>query len=489
MNFIPLIGLEIHAELATQSKLFCSCPVAFAHQPNDLTCPVCLGLPGSLPVLNRRAVELAVRAILALGGEVNPLSSFARKNYFYPDTPKGYQITQHQYPLGWGGKVLVEGETHRQKVGIRRIHLEEDAAKLVHEGAGDGPLEQAQATLVDYNRSGVPLIEIVSEAEMETPEMAQGFLEEVKQILQYTGVSHGRMEQGSLRVDCNISLRPEASLSWGQRVELKNLASSRSLVRALHDEIKRQEGLLRAQEPVLPETRHWDERREISVALRGKETESEYRYLPEADLPPLLLERSWIAQIEANLPQLPGARRRRLTEQYGLSRYAARVLADSRSLADFYEETVANDVDAKLAANWIMGELMHQVKERRTTFCQLPFAPAALARLLSMTADGTISSAVTKKVLDRMCKEDIDPVEWVETKNLTQITDQETLSVVVDRILKENRAAVESFRQGKSKALDRLVGKVMQATHGRAKPRLVHVLLRKGLARTIDEHE
>ena len=481
MDYEPLIGLEIHAELATLSKLFCSCPVEFDQVPNSLTCPVCLGLPGSLPVVNRKAVELAGRAILALGGRVNGFSRFARKNYFYPDTPKGYQITQHDFPLGWGGEVMVEKEEMRQTVAIKRIHLEEDAGKLVHQGAGDGRLSSAEATLVDYNRCGVPLIEIVSEAQITSADMAQSYLEEVKRILEYAGISDCRMDQGSLRVDGNISLHPRGSCQWGERVEIKNLSSGRALTRALNYEMQRQGILLRRGKTVAAETRHWDEAKEVTVVSRSKETQSDYRYFPEPDLPPLGLSETYIEELARSLPELPGQRRKRLQQQQGLSPYVARVLTDTRELADFYEETVAQGVCGALAANWIMGELMYHTKGQGRSLTRLPFGAKTLGRLLRLTQAGDISAKVTKEALARMFDQGVDPLEWIEEQGLSQISDEGLLVPVVDQILEDNTAVVESYHAGKVRALDRLVGQVMQATRGRANPRMVNDLLRERL--------
>ncbi|HAI21405.1 MAG TPA: Asp-tRNA(Asn)/Glu-tRNA(Gln) amidotransferase GatCAB subunit B [Clostridiales bacterium UBA8153] len=481
MRYEAVIGLEIHVELATASKLFCACRVEFGAPPNANTCPVCLGLPGSLPVLNAKAVEHAVKAALALNCRVAAVSKFDRKNYFYPDLPKGYQISQYDLPVASRGLVeVVVGEVTR-RVGIRRVHLEDDAGKLVHEGPAQATVAEAVSSLVDYNRAGVPLIEIVSEADLRSPEEARVFLEEVKTLLQYTAVSECKMEEGSLRVDCNISLRPCGQTTYGTPVELKNLGSFRSAQRALAYEIERQAQLLDEAGRVVRETRHWDEARGVSIALREKEEAQDYRYFPDPDLLPMVFDPGWVERMRAALPELPRQRWRRLVESYGLSPYDAGVITASQALADFYEDTVRAGAGAKAAANWVMGELLRYLNAQGTPAGEFPTTPDHLAELLALVEAGRISGTMAKSVFEEMCRTRQAPSQLVQSKGLEQLGDRTELAPVIEQVLAENPGVAADYRAGKEKALGFLVGQVMRKTQGRAHPRLVNQWLAERL--------
>ncbi len=478
MGYEAAIGLEIHVELSTRSKLFCGCAVAFGAEPNSLTCPVCLGLPGSLPILNREAVEYGIRAALALNVEVAGFSKFDRKNYFYPDLPKGYQISQYDLPLGRAGHLdldLEDGGTRR--VCIRRVHLEEDAGKLLHEGAAQARVAEATSSLVDHNRCGVPLLEIVTEPDFRSPTAARAFLEELRSILQYTGVSDCKLEEGSLRVDCNVSVRPAGTGELGTPVELKNLGSFRAVQRALGYEIERQIAVLEGGSEVRRETRHWDEARNVSVPGRVKETADDYRYFPDPDLVPLVLDPTWVERIRRDLPEMPRQRQARFVQDHGLSPYDARVLTTSPAMARFYEETVALGVDPKQAANWIMGELFRYLNVRGLEPEDNPLTPRHLADLITMVEQATISGKIAKAIFDRMCDTKELPEEIVRREGLSQIVTDEVLLPVIDEVLDRHVDVVADYRAGKERALGFLVGQVMKATRGRANPQVVNRLL------------
>jgi aspartyl-tRNA(Asn)/glutamyl-tRNA(Gln) amidotransferase subunit B len=481
VRYEPVIGLEIHVELATASKLFCACRVEFGAPPNTHTCPVCLGLPGSLPVLNAKAVEYAVRAGLALNCRVAACSKFDRKNYFYPDLPKGYQISQYDLPVATQGLVEVEVGGLVRRVGIRRVHLEDDAGKLLHEGAAQATVAQAVSSLVDYNRAGVPLIEIVSEADLRSPEEARAFLEEVKTILQYTDVSECRMEEGSLRVDCNISLRPSGHTPYGTPVELKNLGSFRSAQRALTFEIGRQAQVLDQGGRVVRETRHWDEARGVSIALREKEEAQDYRYFPDPDLLPMRFDPGWVEGMRDALPELPQPRRRRLVESYGLSPYDSGVLTASLALADFYEGTVRAGAGAKAAANWVMGELLRYLNAQGAQAGEFPITPEQLAELLAMVDAGRISGTMAKSVFEDMCLTRQSPSQLVRSKGLELVGEKAELAPVIEEVLAAHPGVAADYRAGKERALGFLVGQVMKKTQGRAHPQLVNQWLAERL--------
>ncbi len=486
-GYEAVIALEVHVELSTRTKAFCSCPTAFGAEPNTQVCPICLGHPGTLPALNRKAVEFAVKAALALDCQVHPESAFARKNYFYPDLPKGYQITQYDRPLATGGHLDVEAGAQTRRVRIRRLHLEEDTGKLLH--AGD------LYSLVDYNRSGVPLIEIVSEPDCRTPAEAAAYLETLRSVLEYLGVSDVRMEEGSMRCEPNISLRPVGVETLGTPVELKNLNSFRAVERALAYEIERQTALLGAGRTVDKETRRWDEASAATKFMRRKEGADDYRYFSEPDLPPLVLEAETIESVRRGLPELRAARCDRLVRDYGLPIYDAGVLTASRHLADYFEETVklleapgrsaAGPVaaSAKTVSNWLMGDVSRLLNEAglepalmRTRTFTLP--PSSLAELVALVQEGTISGKMAKDVLEESFGSGKSPRAVVAEKGLSQISDAGALETVVAQVVESNPSVVADLLAGKEKAMDFLVGQVMKATGGKANPRLVNEMIR-----------
>ncbi|NPV69433.1 MAG: Asp-tRNA(Asn)/Glu-tRNA(Gln) amidotransferase subunit GatB [Firmicutes bacterium] len=479
--FEPVIGLEVHVELNTKSKIFCSCAAAFGAEPNSQVCPVCMGLPGSLPVLNRAVVEYAMKAALALNCRIQPFSQFHRKNYFYPDLPKAYQVSQYDYPLATGGFIEIDVNGSKKRIGIKRLHLEEDAGKLLHEGA----IDQASFSLVDFNRCGVPLIEIVSEPDVSSPEEARSYLQALKSILQYTGVSDCKMEEGSLRVDANVSVRPAGSATFGTRTELKNVGSFRSVVRGLEYEIKRQVEVVSSGGEVVQETRHWDEPRGITVSLRGKEEAHDYRYFPEPDLVPLSVDDAWVEQIRGTLPELPEARKRRFVESYGLPEYDASVLTVSPRMADFFEDCVrAYGTDAgkpKTVSNWVMGEVTRFLNVNDIEIEQAKVTPAHISGLLKLIDDGTISGKIAKSIFDEMCETGETPGDLVKRKGLVQISDEGELERLVLKAIEDNPKVAQDFKSGKSAALGFLVGQVMKATRGRASPEAVNRLLKQHL--------
>ncbi|GAB6934637.1 MAG: Asp-tRNA(Asn)/Glu-tRNA(Gln) amidotransferase subunit GatB [Bacillota bacterium] len=477
MNFETVIGLEVHVELATKSKIFCSCSTEFGAPPNTNVCPICLGHPGVLPVLNRQAVEFAMKAALALNCEIAEECKFDRKNYFYPDLPKAYQISQYDRPLAKNGWVEIEVNGRKKRVGITRLHLEEDAGKSLH--AEDG----GNYSLVDFNRVGVPLIEIVTEPDLRSPEEARLFLEKLRQILLYTGVSDVKMEEGSLRCDANISLRPVGADTFGTKTELKNLNSFRFVQKGLEYEEKRQREILMSGGVVEQETRRWDEQKEITVPMRGKEEAHDYRYFPEPDLVRLVIDREWVERVKAELPELPDARRERYMRDYGLSAYDAGVLTASKDLSDYYEEVVKHCQDPKTAANWVMVELMGYVNAQGIEVRDVKLSPANLGKLITLINKGTISGKIAKQVFKELLETDRDPEAIVKEKGLVQITDPEVLRPIVLQVLDANAQSVVDYKNGKDRALGFLVGQVMKATKGKANPELVNKLLLEEIAK------
>lgn len=477
MDYEAVIGLEIHAQLLTRSKIFCACSTAFGAPPNTHVCPVCLGLPGALPVLNRRAVEYAVRAALALNCTVHPVSVFARKNYFYPDLPKGYQISQYEQPLATDGVVEYVSGGAPRRVGIIRVHLEEDAGKSLHEGFADS----ARRTYVDFNRSGVPLIEIVTRPDLRSGADAAEFFERLRAILMALGVNDGNMEEGSLRCDANVSVRPRGSTTFGVKTEVKNLNSFRFLARALDYEVARQVEILERGDVVQPETRLWDQQAGRTVAMRTKEEAHDYRYFPEPDLPPLKLDPAWIDQIRAALPELPEERKRRFMTEYGLPEYDAALLTTSVALADYFEATARACENPKAASNWIMGELLRTLKERGVDVREAPVTPAQLGGLIRLVASGRLSSTLAKEVFEKMVASGRSAEQIVEEEGLAQIGDTAALEPLVAEVLARHPDAVKQYCSGKTAALGFLVGQVMKATGGKANPRLVNELIRRQL--------
>lgn len=472
-----VIGLEVHVELSTASKMFCNCPTRFGAPPNSQVCPVCLGLPGVLPVPNRQAVELAVRAALALNCKVATYSKFDRKNYFYPDMPKNYQISQYDLPLAADGYLEVpEGEGSR-RIRIRRLHLEEDTGKSMH--AADD-IVTARYSLLDFNRAGIPLVEIVSEPDIATPEQARLYLEKLKAIMQYCGVSDCRMEEGSLRCDINVSVRRPGGRA-GTRTEVKNVNSFRAVERALTYEIARQVEVLEAGGEVEQETRHWDEGAGCTRTLRTKEYAHDYRYFPDPDLPPLVLDPAWIEEIRRSLPELPDARRERYVREMGLPPYDAGVITASRALAEFFEETVRAYPQPKTVSNWVMGEVRRYLNEHGLEPEQIPVRPADLADLLAMVERGTVNMRAARQVFTEMCESGRPPAEIVRERGLEQVSDESLIERAVEEAIAGNPAVVADYRKGKEKALGFLVGQVMKTTRGRANPQVVNRLLRERL--------
>jgi aspartyl-tRNA(Asn)/glutamyl-tRNA(Gln) amidotransferase subunit B len=477
MDFEPVIGLEIHAQLQTQSKMFCGCSAAFGSAPNTHVCAVCLGLPGALPVLNRAAVDYGIRAALALGCRINSTSVFARKNYFYPDLPKGYQISQYEQPLASGGGLEFATPAGRRRVGLTRVHLEEDAGKSLHEGFPDSD----RRTYVDYNRSGTPLLEIVSEPDLRSAADAADFFSRLRAILVWLGVNDGNMEEGSLRCDANVSVRPAGSATLGTKTEVKNLNSFRFLQKALEYEIARQIELIDEGGAVVQETRLWDPASGQTVSMRSKEEAHDYRYFPEPDLPPLVVDPVRLDAILASMPELPEACRERLMAEHGLSEYDAGQLTQSRATLEFFEGLVRAGAPAKAGANWMMGEFARALKESGRDVGESPVSPDRLAALIALIEKGTISGAIAKGVFEKMFMSGRSALEIVEAEGLTQIDDEGQLLGRISEVLEANADAIAQYRAGKATALGFLVGQVMKATSGKANPRTVNELLKRRL--------
>jgi aspartyl-tRNA(Asn)/glutamyl-tRNA(Gln) amidotransferase subunit B len=477
MDYEVVIGLEVHAQLATQSKIFCGCSTAFGAPPNTQTCPVCLGMPGVLPVLNRRAAEFAIKTALACHGEVVPRCRFARKNYFYPDMPKNYQISQYDEPLVVGGYVEVPTPEGMKRIRLVRIHLEEDVGKSIHGEHLDDP----RASYVDFNRSGVPLMEIVSEPDLSSPEEAKLYLQRLRTVLQYLAVCDGNMEEGSLRCDANVSLRPRGAREYGTKVEIKNMNSFRNVQRALEYEVIRQAKALDAGEKLVQETRLWDANRGVTRAMRSKEFAHDYRYFPEPDLVPLTTTREWVEDIRRTLPELPDARMQRFITEYGIPEYDAGVLTSSKALADYYEACIKHYPKPKVVSNWIMVELLRALNRDGLEVEQSRVTPENLAALLSLVDDGTISGTMAKTVFGAMYDTGKTAAEVVQEKGLRQISDEHALVAAIEEVLANNPTEVEEFRNGRDKLLGFFMGQVMKATQGKANPQAVNKLLREKL--------
>jgi aspartyl-tRNA(Asn)/glutamyl-tRNA(Gln) amidotransferase subunit B len=475
-EFEPVIGLEIHAQLATVSKLFCGCSTGFGRPPNSNTCPVCLGLPGVLPVANRRAIELAVRLGLATHCTIRLDSQFARKNYFYPDLPKAYQISQYDRPLcehGWV-EICVDGRPKR--IGITRIHLEEDAGKLVHEG------RDPSASYVDLNRAGVPLVEIVSEPDLSSAEEARAYMEQMHALVTFLGVGHGNMEQGNLRADANVSLRPQGAEALGTRTETKNINSFRFVRDAIAYEIERQAEVLREGGRIVQETRLYDTLSRTTFPMRSKEEAHDYRYFPEPDLPVLRLEAAWVESLRESLPELPDAKAARYQDELGLSAKDAEGLVSDRALAGFFEAAVAAGAPPRRAANWIMGDLAARFNEHHIGPAGLKFGPAELAALVVLIEEGALSGKMAKEVFEEMYATGKAPAAIVEERGLRQVSDSGALEKFVDRVLADHPEQVAQYRSGHGKVIGFFVGQVMKATRGQANPALVNQLLKDKLA-------
>ncbi|MGH2696787.1 MAG: Asp-tRNA(Asn)/Glu-tRNA(Gln) amidotransferase subunit GatB, partial [Actinomycetota bacterium] len=472
----PVMGMEVHVELSTETKMFCGCPNRFGGEPNTQVCPVCLGLPGSLPVVNGKAVEAAIRIGLALGCDIAEWCRFSRKNYFYPDMPKNYQISQYDEPIAINGYLNVpldDGSSWR--IEIERAHMEEDTGKLTHLGSGTGRIEGATTSLIDYNRAGVPLVEVVSEPDMRSPEEARSYLVELRALLEALGVSDVRMEEGSLRCDANVSVRPAGRAEYGTKVEIKNMNSIRSVERAVRYEIDRQRQALERGEPLVQETRHWDEDNGVTTSLRSKEEAFDYRYFPEPDLPPMEPDQEWIAKLRAELPELPAARRRRFVESLDVPPEQARILTSAPAWADMFEETVeAVPQPARMVANWFTQTLMPQVPPE-----QAAGRADAIAEVLRLVSDDQISVTAGKEVLVEAVGSGRSPSEIVDQRGLRQISD---LGGIIDEVITENPGPVEQFRGGKEGVLGFLVGQVMKKTGGAANPQEAQRVLRERLS-------
>ena len=478
MNYEAVIGLEIHSELKTNTKIFCGCATTFGAEQNTHVCPVCLGLPGVLPVINRRVVEYAIKAGIALNCTINKFSKFDRKNYYYPDLPKNFQTSQYDLPIAEHGYVDIETENGKKRIRITRIHMEEDAGKLVHAGA---TIKDSATSNVDYNRTGVPLIEIVSEPDMSTPQEARAYMEKIKSILEYIDVSNCRMEEGNLRADLNVSLRPVGTKELGTKAEMKNINSFKAVEDALTYEIERQEEILKDGGHIVQETRTWDPTRGITLSMRTKETAQDYRYMPEPDLVPIITTDEEIAAYRNGLPELPEARQARLESEYGLSSYDAGILTSSRAMAEYFDEVVAEGADPKLAANWIMGDLSKNLNAEDKTIETCPVDAKRLGAMIQMIAKGTISSKIGKEVFKLMWTSTDSPEKIVKDKGLVQITDTKEIDAIVDAIVAANPKPVADYRSGNKKAIGALVGQVMKKTRGKANPQLVNQLLAKKL--------
>ena len=475
-RYEPVIGLEVHVQLATATKIFCACPTSFGAPPNTNVCPVCLGLPGALPVLSRAAVEMAIKAALALNCEVGPMSRFARKNYFYPDLPKGYQISQYELPLAEHGVVELRLESGVKRIGVTRVHLEDDAGKSLHDGFRDSD----RYTYVDLNRCGTPLIEIVSEPDMRSSEEAYAYLTELKLLLQFVEVSSCDMEKGHLRCDANVSVRPRGESKLGTKAEVKNLNSFRFLKQALDYEIQRQISLIESGGKVAQETRLYNPDTGETAPMRSKEHAHDYRYFPEPDLLPLRLSGMWLDSLRAELPELPAARRRRLVESYGLREYDAQVLTLTREISDYYERVVAAGGDARLSANWVTGDLAAVLKEQGKEITASPVRAEHLGELVKLIASGEISGKLAKEIFPRMLGGE-PPAAIIEREGLRQISDTGALGGVIDEAIAANPKQVEQYRSGKTAVLGFLVGAVMKATKGQANPQTVNQLLKEKL--------
>jgi len=480
MKYETVIGLEIHAQLLTKTKLFCRCSTQFGLQPNSQTCPVCLGLPGSLPVINREAVRMAIKLALALQARINLKSIFSRKNYFYPDLPKGYQITQYKLPVAEGGELLIESEGQDKVIHLERLHLEEDAGKSLHEGFPDS----AEKTYLDFNRCGVPLIEIVTRPEMNTAGEAVEFVQNLRTLLQYLEICDGNMEEGSLRCDANLSIRLQGSDQPGIKTEVKNINSFRFLARALDYEAKRQIELLERGERIIKETRGWDTASGRTISQRSKEEAHDYRYFPEPDLPPLVISDGWIKEIAAELPELPQTKIERFIRDYGLAADEARILVSSRALADYYEALARDSGTPRQAANWIKREVLQFLKENNLKINDFPLQPASLAELIKLVEAREITMTIAKEqVFPEMLNTGKEARTIIEEKGLKPIAEDNTLLLIINQVIEENPQPVQQYLGGKTQVLGYLLGQVMKATKGQASPEKARSLLQAALDR------
>lgn len=472
-----VIGLEVHTELRTATKIFCSCSTAFGADPNTQVCPVCSGFPGMLPVLNRSVVDMAIRAGLALNCSISQYNKFDRKNYFYPDLPKAYQISQYDLPICLGGHLEIDAGQGPRRINITRIHMEEDAGKLLHQG----DISSTPFSLVDLNRSSVPLLEIVSEPDMRSAAEARAYLEKLRSILLFAGISDCKMQEGSLRCDANVSVRPAGVTSLGTRTEIKNLNSFRALEKAIEYESRRQIELIEDGEAIVQETRTWDEEKMITRSMRSKEEAHDYRYFPEPDLPPLVISQEWIDMVAAAMPELPHQAQQRLVDEYKLSNYDATIMTLTPETLAYFDSCVRVFPDAKAVSNWMMGELSRLLNQEGLDISDSPVKPGSLAELLQLVGSGKISGKMAKGVFEEMFRSGQDPASIVREQGLEQISDAGSLEPLIDKILQENAKVVQDYLGGKAKAFGSLVGQVMKATKGQANPALVNELLKKKL--------
>lgn len=479
MKYEAVIGLEIHCELKTKTKIFCGCATGFGAEQNTHVCPVCLGLPGVLPTVNKRVVEFGIKAGLATNCTINKYSKFDRKNYYYPDLPKNWQTSQYDLPIAEHGWVDIDVDGEKKRIRLTRIHMEEDAGKLVHSGT---TIKDSATSNVDYNRTGVPLLEIVSEPDLRSAEEARAYMEKIKAIMEYIDVSNCRMEEGNLRADINVSLRPAGTEELGTRTEMKNINSFKNLEDAINYEIERQQEVLEDGGHVVQETRTFDPARGITLSMRSKENAHDYRYMPEPDLPPIVTSEETIEKYRSELPELPDARRARLEKEYGLSDYDAGIITSSRAMAEYFDAVVATGADPKLAANWIMGDLAKNLNEDGIDIAKSPVSAERLGKMIGLIMKDTISGKIAKKVFKEMWTNEDDPEKIVKDKGLVQITDTGAIEAAVDAAIAANPKAVAEYKGGKTKAIGALVGQVMKATRGKANPQMVNKMLAEKLA-------
>lgn len=476
MKYTTVIGLEVHSELKTKSKAFCSCSTEFGGEPNTHVCAVCLGMPGALPVLNKQVVEFAIRAGLAVDCEIKKFNKFDRKNYFYPDLSKNYQISQFDKPICEGGHIDIEVDGQTKRIGITRIHMEEDAGKLIHSGA---TIKTSDSSAVDYNRAGVPLIEIVSEPDMRSSAEARAYLEKLKAILEYTEVSDCKMQEGSLRCDANISVMPEGATEFGTRAEIKNLNSFRALERAIEYEIQRQIQLVEDGGTVVQETRTWDDGKGVTLSMRSKEEAHDYRYFPEPDLVPVEIDDAWIARVKSELPELPAARKARLMQEKGLVDYDAENIVSTKAMAEYFDEAAKHTEDSKGIANWLLGDVSAYLNSENIAIEQFPITPANLGEMVNLINKGVLSSKLAKKVFIEMLKTGKTPQALVKELGLEQISDEGAIVKIVEETLAENPQSIIDYKAGKDRALGFLVGQIMKKSRGKANPEMVNNLLKE----------
>jgi aspartyl-tRNA(Asn)/glutamyl-tRNA(Gln) amidotransferase subunit B len=475
MKYETVIGLEVHVQIKTKTKIFCSCSTEFGSRPNENTCPICLGMPGVLPVLNKRFLESSMRACLATHCTIEPMNRFARKNYFYPDLPKGYQISQFELPLGTNGYININVDGTKKRIGLTRIHMEEDAGKLIH---GEN-LGSPGKSYVDFNRTGVPLCEVVSEPDLRSSEEARAYLIELKSILEYTGVSDCNMEEGSLRCDANVSIRPVGQKEFGTRTELKNLNSFKFIQKAIEYEVDRQTKILDQGDTVKQETRLYDSDRGETFPMRSKEEAHDYRYFPDPDLVPIMIDETWVEKLRQTIPELPEQKRERFVKSYGIPEYDTGVLTSSAPLADYFEKCTALFPHPKTISNWMMGDLLRELKKDCRDIVDCPVSPSALVDLLKLIQSGTISGNIAKGVFEEMYRTQKSAGSIVEEKGLKQITDSSAIEKIVAEVIQANPGQVEEFKGGKEKVLGFLVGQVMKASKGKANPGMVNKLLKE----------